>query len=94
MAEPHATQSATPVPEQCAVRRRQHRQAAGDAPRIHRRRPGALTTDLASVARERAVQSRRDQGLPDHITDAATLDQIAQLVLADRPSALAARPPP
>jgi hypothetical protein len=40
------------------------------------------------------VQSRRDQGLPDHITDAATLDQIAQLVLADRPSALAARPPP
>jgi hypothetical protein len=40
------------------------------------------------------VQSRRDQGLPDHITDPATLDQVAQLVLADRPSTWAARSPP
>ena len=71
------------------------RRAVGEAPRVHRRRrPEAATPDLASLARERAVQSRRAQGLPDHITDAATLDQVAQLVLADRPSALAARPPP
>jgi hypothetical protein len=40
------------------------------------------------------VQSRRAQGLPDHITDPATLDQVAQLVLANRPPARSARPPP
>jgi hypothetical protein len=40
------------------------------------------------------VQSRRAQGLPDHITDPATLDQVAQLVLADQPPTWAARSPP
>jgi hypothetical protein len=40
------------------------------------------------------VQSRLAQGLPDHITDAATLDQVAQLVLADRVPTWAARSPP
>jgi hypothetical protein len=64
-------------------------------PRLHRRRqPDAPTPDLATVARQRVVQSRRAQGLPDHITDPATLDQVAQLVLANRPPAWSARPPP
>jgi hypothetical protein len=40
------------------------------------------------------VQSRRAQGLPDQITDPAMLDQVAQLVLANRPPAWSARPPP
>jgi hypothetical protein len=71
------------------------RDAVGEAPRLHRRRrPQAPAADLASLARERAVQSRRAQGLPDHITDPATLDQVAQLVLANRPPARSARPPP
>ena len=67
----------------------------GEARRVHRRRrPEAATADLVSLARQRAVQSRRAQGLPDHITDSATLDQVAQLVLADRPATWAARSPP
>jgi hypothetical protein len=67
----------------------------GEAPRLHRRRrPHRPTPDLTAVARERAVQSRRAQGLPDHITDRATLDQVAQLVLAARPPTGAARSPP
>jgi hypothetical protein len=56
--------------------------------------PHRPTPDLAAVARERAVQSRRAQGLPDHITDSATLDQVAQLVLANRLPARSAQPPP
>jgi hypothetical protein len=64
-------------------------------PRLHRRRrPDAPTPDLTTIARQRALQSRRAQGLPDHITDPATLDQVAQLVLADRPPTWAARSPP
>ncbi len=95
MAKPHTAQSATATPERCVAPHRRHPQAEGEAPRLHRRRRHeAATAELASLARERAVQSRRAQGLPDHITDAATLDQIAQLVLADRPPTWAARPPP
>jgi hypothetical protein len=95
MAKPHTAQSVTAVSEPCVAPRRWHPQAVGEAPRLHRRRrPDASATDLAAVARERAVQSRRAQGLPDHITDAATLDQVAQLVLADRSPTWAARPPP
>jgi hypothetical protein len=71
------------------------RDEVGEAPRLHRRRqPGAPATDLAALARERAVQSRRAQGLPDHISDLETLDQVAELVLADRPPTWAARSPP
>ena len=67
----------------------------GEPPHVHRRRrPKAATADLVSLARQRAVQSRRAQGLPDHITDSATLDQVAQLVLANRPPARSPRPPP
>jgi hypothetical protein len=81
--------------EQCADAHRRSPRAVGEAPRLHRRRhPNAPTLDLTAVARERAVQSRRAQGLPDHITDPATLDQVAQLVLANRPPAWSARPPP
>jgi hypothetical protein len=71
------------------------RRPVGEAPRVHRRqRPKAADADLLSLARQRAVQSRRAQGLPDHITDPTSLDQVAQLVLADRPPAWSARPPP
>jgi hypothetical protein len=81
------------TPSQCS--KGSDRRAVGETPRVHRRRrPEAATADLVSLARERAVQSRRAQGLPDHITDAATLDQVAQLVLADRSPTWAARPPP
>jgi hypothetical protein len=63
---------------------RQRRRAAGEALRLHRRRPEATDRDLAADARALAVQSRRAQGLPDHITDAAALARGAQLVLALR----------
>jgi hypothetical protein len=57
----------------------------GKRPRLHRL-PGDVDTagaaDLAALAKELAVQSRREQGLPDQITDAAALAQGAQLVLA------------
>jgi hypothetical protein len=66
-----------------------------EALHVHRRRRfEAATAELVSLARERTVQSRRAQGLPDHITDPATLDQVALLVLADRSPVWAARPPP
>lgn len=94
MAEPRAAQPATAASEPCVIPHRQLSRAVREAPRLHRRRPEAPAADLASLARERAVQSRRAQGFPDHITDAATLDQVAQLVLTDRPPTRAARPPP
>jgi hypothetical protein len=92
MAEPHAM--APPGSDRCAAPHRRRRQAVGDATRLHRRRQyEAPAVDLASLARERAVRTRRAQGLPDHITDPTTLDQIAQLVLADRRPEQAARSP-
>jgi hypothetical protein len=95
MSELRAAQAATAASERCVDAHRQSPRAVGEAPRLHRRRrPNAPTPDLTAVARERAVQSRRAQGLPDHITDPATLDQVAQLVLADRPPTWAARSPP
>jgi hypothetical protein len=95
MAESRPTYPAPPASERCAVSHRPRRRAVGEVPRVHRRRrPEASAADLVSLARERAVQSRRAQGLADHITDPATLDQVAQLVLADRPPAWVARPPP
>src|SRR5215212_3238343 len=40
--------------------------------------------DLAKVAKELAVRSRRCQGLPDHITDSEALAAGAQLVVTLR----------
>ena len=40
--------------------------------------------DLAKAAKELAVDSRRRQGLPDHITDLEALAAGAQLVMALR----------
>jgi hypothetical protein len=81
--------------EGCAGPHRRDRRVTREAPRLHRPpQPEVPATDLASLTRERAVQSRLAQGLPDHITDPATLDQVAQLVLADRPPTWAARSPP
>jgi hypothetical protein len=91
MAEPRVlATSETPSRRSSSSDRRTVQEA-----RLHRRRrSNAPTLDLTAIARERAVQSRRAQGLPDHITDPATLDQVAQLVLADRPPTWAARSPP
>ena len=92
MAEPHVLPTSK-KPSQCSGG--SDGRPVGEAPRLHRRRrPQRPTPDLVAVARERAVQSRRAQGLPDHITDRATLNQVAQLVLADRPATWAARSPP
>src|SRR5215207_7154254 len=54
----------------------------------------AAGPDLAVVARELAIHSRRRQGLPDHITDPVALAQGAQLVLAVRRRAGVPRSPP
>jgi hypothetical protein len=69
------------------------------APRLHRLSGDVDTAgpaDLAALAKELAIQSRRDQGLPDQITDAAALAQGAQLVLAlqQRPTGPRTRLPP
>jgi hypothetical protein len=86
MTESGAAQSATAASEPFVDPHRRRPPAAEAAPRLHRRRgPHPPATDLAAVVRARAVLSRRAQGLPDHITDPTTLDQVAQLVLAARP---------
>ena len=60
-----------------------------DASRVHRPRPReALAANLTTLAREQAVRSRRAQDLPDHITDTATLDYVAWLLVT------ASEPPP
>jgi hypothetical protein len=61
----------------------------GRAPRVHRPAKTTATIsevdpELIQVARELAVQSRREQGLPDHVTDPAALARGAGLVLALR----------
>jgi hypothetical protein len=89
MAELRTARSAMAASERPADPHRRSPRAAGEAPRLHRRRlPDAPAPDLAAVARERAVQSRRAQGLPDHITDPATLDHVAGLLMS------AGEPPP
>jgi len=63
-----------------AVSHRRQR-AVGEAPRLHQpRRPTGLTADLAAVAHEAAVRTRRTQGLPDHVTDPAVLAHVADLL--------------
>jgi hypothetical protein len=62
---------------------------SGEAPRLHRPRPReALAANLTSLARAHAARSRRAQDLPDHITDPATLDYVARLLVS------ASEPPP
>ena len=56
------------------------RRATGGAPRVHRG-GSSKAESLAVVARQLAIRSRREQGLPDHITDPGALAQGAQLVL-------------
>jgi len=95
MAEPRVPRAAAPPSDRHAVSPRRQR-AAGEAPRLHQpRRPTGPAGDLAAVAREAAVRTRRAQGLPDQITDPAALDEVARLVLAPRrrPVGETARPP-
>jgi hypothetical protein len=62
---------------------------SGEVPRVQGPRPGeALAANLKSLARTHAVRSRRAQSLPDHITDPATLDYVARLLVS------ANEPPP
>jgi hypothetical protein len=83
MADFRASSSSPPLTTKDNQRRPGH--TTGKASRLHRL-PGDLDTagpaDLAALAKELAIQSRREQGLPDQITDAAALAQGAQLVLA------------
>jgi hypothetical protein len=85
MADFRASSSSLPLTTKDNQRRLGH--TTGKAPRLHHL-PGDVETagaaDLAALAKELAVQSRREQGLPDQITDAAALAQGAQLVLALR----------
>ena len=82
MADFHASSSSPPMTTKDNQRRLGN---TGKAPTLHRL-PGDADTagpvDLAALAKELAVQSRREQGLPDQITDVAALAQGAQLVLA------------
>jgi hypothetical protein len=72
--------SATPSVRSGIPHRR--RRAAGELPRVHRRRrPAAPPVDVAAVAHELAVRSRRAQGLPDEVTDPVVLDLVAKLVV-------------
>lgn len=58
------------------------RRATGESPHVHRRwRPDARPVDLPAVVQELVVQSRRAQGLPDHVTDPIALDLVARLVI-------------
>jgi hypothetical protein len=58
------------------------RRSAGEAsPRVYsRQRSWARPADLAAV-QELVAQSRRAQGLPDHVTDPIALDLVARLVI-------------
>lgn len=83
MADFRASSSSPPLTTKDNQRRQGH--TTGKAPRLHRL-PGDVDSagpaDLAALAKELAIQSRREQGLPDQITDTAALAQGAQLVLA------------
>jgi hypothetical protein len=65
-----------------------------ETPRLHRSRPReALAANLTSLARTQAVRSRRAQDLPDHISDPATLDYVARLLVSTKEPPLAGVPP-
>ena len=76
MADFRASSSSPPLTTKDNQRRQGH--TTGKAPRLHRL-PGDVDTagpaDLAALAKELAIQSRREQGLPDQITDTAALAQ-------------------
>jgi hypothetical protein len=83
MANFHSSSSSPPLTTKDNQRRRGH--TTDKTPRLHRVPGGADTAgpaELAALAKELAVQSRREQGLPDQITDAVALAQGAHLVLA------------
>ena len=83
MADFHSSASSPPLRTKDNQRRPGH--ITGKTPRLHRVPGGADAAgpaELAALAKELTVQSRREQGLPDQITDAGALAQGAQLVLA------------
>ena len=43
----------------------------------------AKLTSIQRMAREAAVRSRREQGLPPRVTDPALLQRVAEIMLAD-----------
>lgn len=100
MVDPHVSSSASSASSRTAEPRGavpRHRTTRGKAPRLHQQDQGAPKADsLAAIARELAIQSRREQGLPDHVADPHALAQGAQLVLdarRRRSTPRTARPP-
>jgi hypothetical protein len=85
MSEPDTSSlPSSPMPEQGS---RPSRGRTTPAPNLRHSAGGARITqptDLAVVARELALQSRREQGFPDQIIDPAALGRGAQLVLSLR----------
>jgi hypothetical protein len=81
-----------------SVTRGQHNLGAelvpDEAPRLHGPRPcEALAANLRALARAQAVRSRRAQDLPDHITDPATLHNVARLLVSTNEPPPAGVPP-
>jgi hypothetical protein len=73
--------SSSPMPEQDS---RPSRCRTTATPKLRHSVGSVRPAELTTVARELAVQSRREQGLPDKVTDPAALERGAQLVLALR----------
>jgi hypothetical protein len=80
MTEPK-TSSVLPMPEHGG---RLSRRRTRGVPKPRHSGEGMRPTELTALARELAVQSRREQGLPDKVTDPVALERGAQLVLALR----------
>lgn len=99
MADPNASTSISALsaePRKASPRRRASRAIGAGAPRVCHQDDLSRGERLTAMARELAIQSRREQGLPDHIADPRALAEGAQLVLAARRrrnAPQAARPP-
>jgi hypothetical protein len=81
MTETKTSSVCLPMPEHGG---RLSRRRARGVPKPRHSVEGARPTELTTRARELAVQSRREQGLPDKVTDPVALERGAQLVLALR----------
>jgi hypothetical protein len=73
--------SSSPMPDQGSRPSHSHTEAA---PKLRHSVGSVRPSELTAIARELAVQSRRQQGLPDKITDPGALERGARLVLALR----------
>lgn len=84
MSDSRASSSSAPSTPRSAVQRRR-RDTAEEAARARRlHRSEQWPDDLAAVARDLVIRSRRAQGLPDHVTDPVLLAKAAEFVLGHR----------